>query len=196
MIDLRDIELVTLAQLPNSQQRIMLGTYLLVLLLLGYALFLSPKLARLDSQLTKEKQQLSAIQSKRHNVLSLEQRKSELESLRKRNNLLEKQVLQPMELTQVLSDLHQIAEQHDLVFPRIVQGSQTHADSYLQRSLQFELTGRYRQITAFFRSILTLSYPVHFDALHWRRVQAGSNRLHVKGHIYLFQSNHEVSDAN
>lgn len=196
MIDLRDIELVTLAQLPNSQQRIMLGTYLLVLLLLGYALFLSPKLARLDSQLTKEKQQLSAIQSKRHNVLSLEQRKSELESLRKRNNLLEKQVLQPMELTQVLSDLHRIAEQHDLMFPRIVQGSQTHADSYLQRSLQFELTGRYNQITAFFQSILMLAYPVHFDALHWRRVQAGSNRLHIKGHIYLFQSNHEVSDAN
>ncbi|NUW68773.1 type 4a pilus biogenesis protein PilO [Vibrio coralliilyticus] len=196
MIDLRDIELVTLAQLPNSQQRIMLGTYLLVLLLLGYALFLSPTLARLDSQLTKEKQQLSAIQSKRHNVLSLEQRKSELESLRKRNNLLEKQVLQPMELTQVLSDLHRIAEQHDLMFPRIVQGSQTHADSYLQRSLQFELTGRYNQITAFFQSILMLAYPVHFDALHWRRVQAGSNRLHIKGHIYLFQSNDEVSDAN
>ncbi|WP_019278109.1 type 4a pilus biogenesis protein PilO [Vibrio coralliilyticus] len=196
MIDLRDIDLVTLAQLPNSQQRIMLGTYLLVLLLLGYALFLSPKLSRLDSQLTKEKQQLSAIQSKRHNVLSLEQRKSELESLRKRNNLLEKQVLQPMELTQVLSDLHRIAEQHDLVFPRIVRGGQTHADSYLQRSLQFELTGRYRQITAFFQSILMLSYPVHFDVLHWRRVQVGGNKLHVKGHIYLFQSNDEVSDAN
>lgn len=196
MIDLRDIELVTLAQLPNSQQRIMLGTYLLVLLLLGYALFLSPQLARLDSQITKEKQQLSAIQSKRHNVLSLEQRKSELESLRKRKHLLGKQVLQPMELTQVLSDLHRIAEQHDLMFPRIVQGSQTHADSYLQRSLQFELTGRYNQITAFFRSILMLAYPVHFDALHWRRVQAGSNRLHIKGYIYLFQSNDEVSDAN
>ena len=61
MIDLRDIELVTLAQLPKFQQHTMLGTYLLVLLLLGYALLLSPQLARLDSQLAKEKQQLLSL---------------------------------------------------------------------------------------------------------------------------------------
>ncbi|NRF27849.1 type 4a pilus biogenesis protein PilO [Vibrio coralliilyticus] len=196
MIDLRDIELVTLAQLPKFQRRILLAAYLLVLLLLGYGVFLYPQLARLDSQRVKEKEQLSIILSKSHNVAYLEQRKSKLESLRERNRQLQTQVLQPMELTRALSDLHRIAEQHGLVFPSIVRGSPTQVDSYPQHSLQFELTGRYRQISAFFKSTSTLSYPVHFDVLHWRRAQAGSNRLHVKGHIYLFQSSEEVSDAN
>ncbi|MCG9684589.1 type 4a pilus biogenesis protein PilO [Vibrio sp. Isolate23] len=193
MIEVRGVSLASLSKL----QRLWLcGTSLLVLLALGYWLVISPSLTHLESLLVKERQQKSIIEQKRQTVALLSQRRSELEQLEQRKAQQRVHFIQTIDVTGALSMINQIAQQHALVLSHMNQTGHRPKGPFLQSSLQFELSGQYQHIAAFFQTLVTRPNAVYFDALRWRRTQSDSPQLNLQGEVYLLLPLNEVSSES
>ncbi|NRB68276.1 MAG: type 4a pilus biogenesis protein PilO [Vibrio sp.] len=193
---MRDIDLDSLASLPRVKQCGLFSVSMLILLAFGYVTVWRPTLSNLSFLLAKEQQLQTILEQKQQRVLLLASHQTELDQLAEVRVQIQEQMVQSASITEVLSLLNRMAQQHSLLMERIVQSTSQSTGSFLQSSLQFELLGQYQQIASFFHAVAILPESLYFDELHWRRAEVDSTTLILTGEVYLLQSLDEGDSAN
>lgn len=187
MIEWRALELTDMAEWPRIAQGGALVAGLLLMQLLGYQFYLSPKLTTLH-QLRQQESELSEYLER--TALQVAQLPAQQRQLRQAQQAFDAQLRAlpaEQELASLLAAVNQAGVQHQLTISRIDWGARQRQGDLYRLPLNLEWKGEYHDIGRFVAAIAALPRLIHFDELRWQRVTQDSEQLQVRARAVTYQ---------
>lgn len=195
MMRLVSLDCDEVVEWPRYAQLLVIILLILVIQLIGYWCYLSPKRQMLAELKQQEYALKSSISMKASKAASLRPLQVYLTELTEHYHSLLHQLPLQQELASLLVSVNELGLQHSLTFTRMEWGEVLTEEFLYRLPLNIELIGYYHNIGDFSAAIAQLPRMINFDEVDWQRVSQESNRLHLRVRAYTYQlkmeANHE-----
>ena len=194
MTNFRDLDVDELLEWPLNAQLMVIVLVMVVIQVIGYGMYLSPKQEALEGLNQQELSLKSIVRIKANKVAALPQLQSQLDELAERYDFLLRQLPAQQELASLLASVNELGLEHGLTFTRIDWGEKQPQAFLYRLPLNIELTGSYHNIGDFSQAIATLPRIINVDDVDWQRVSQESSTLHFRVRAYTYQFKAEAGD--
>ncbi|MFJ7143407.1 type 4a pilus biogenesis protein PilO [Pseudomonas protegens] len=189
--DLRELELSNLGSWPVPFKALLAVLLLLLILVAGYSLYLSPHLEALGQQRREEhrfKQQFADTAGK---VANLQRYREQLGGMQDSFSLLLRQLPSDTEVPGLLEDISRVGQGSGLAFEEIKLQPEVVQEFYIELPIQIAVTGSYHSLATFVSGVAGLPRIVTLHDFQIRPVDRGNPtqlRMSIEARTYRYDS--------
>jgi type IV pilus assembly protein PilO len=156
-LDINNIDLKNIANLPLPVKAITLSILLGLLVLAGYWFLWSPAIEELDQARTKETELRNVFLDKKRQSVNLDAYKQQMVEIERTFGALLRQLPDKSQMDGLLTDINQAGLQQGLEFELFKPGQETVAAFYAEMPISINVTGTFHELGAFATDISKLS---------------------------------------
>ncbi len=186
-INLDDLNLNDIANLPLLAQGLVAFGLGIVIFVLGYTPYLMPKLEQLDRLKLKEQALKVTYQSQAKQIVGLPLQQANLKRLNRQYRYFLSSLPKQKQLLNTLMTINAQSEQLALNMTRIDWGEKQEHTFFERLPLHIELTGDYHAIGHFSQKVAELPQLIVFDSASWTRINPTSQELQFRAQASHYQ---------